>query len=506
MKVSAEVVAGFVGSILSKRFDESVASPEFHHELWDLACSNYQYVAVAAPRGHAKSTAGTISYGLAELLFREADFCLIVSDTEAQAAAFVGAMKDEITQNEDLIELFGIARDEKGLVKLLKDTETEMVVQFTDGRKFRVLAKGAEQKLRGSLWNGKRPNLVIVDDLENDELVMNKDRRTKLRRWFFGALIPLMSPKGKMRIWGTILHMDSLLESFMPKASDKMTVEEGLKVVSLRTKGMWKAVKYRAHNPELTTFLWPERFGKEYFVAKREEFAAQGILDVYSQEFLNEPIDDSVAYFKRRDLVERTKDDAKKRLRYYITGDLAISEKETADFSVFTVGGMDEDRLLHIVNVIRERLDGKEIVDLILALHRTYQPEAIGIEEMQISKAIGPFLREEMIAQNTFPNLVPMKHNNKDKIQRSRSFQARVRARGVRFDKEAEWYPLLEDELIKFPRARHDDQVDACAYLGLLVDKMIEAQTDEEVDEEEYADELRQSGANDAGRSRITSY
>jgi len=506
MKLTSDVVAGFVGSILSKRFDESVASPEFHHELWDLACSEYQYVAVAAPRGHAKSTAGTISYGLASLLFREADFCLIVSDTESQAAAFVGAMKDEVTQNEDLIELFDLAKDDKGNVVLLKDTETEMIVLFKDGHKFRVLAKGAEQKLRGSLWNGKRPNLVLVDDLENDELVMNKDRRTKLRRWFFGALVPLMSPRGRMRIWGTILHMDSLLESFMPRFADKMTREEGLKLFSLRTKGMWKAVKYRAHDQNMQVFLWPERFGKEYFTAKKEEYLAQGISDVYSQEYLNEPIDDSVAYFKLRDLVERTKDDSKKRLRYYITGDLAISEKETADWSVFVVGGMDEDRILHIVNVVRERIDGKEIVDLILALHRTYEPEAIGIEEMQISKAIGPFLREEMVVQNTFPNVIPMKHNNKDKIQRSRSIQARVRARGVRFAKEEEWYPHLEDELLKFPRARHDDQVDALAYLGLLVDKMIEAQTDEELAEEEYEIELRHSGAVFDGRSAITGY
>lgn len=506
MKLTGDVVAGFVGSILSKRFDESVASPDFHHELWDLACSDCQYVAVAAPRGHAKSTAGTISYGLAALLFREADFCLVVSDTEAQAAAFVGAMKDEVTQNEDLIELFGIARDEKGIVKLLKDTETEMIVSMTDGHKFRVLAKGAEQKLRGSLWNGKRPNLVIVDDLENDELVMNKERRSKLRRWFFGALIPLLSPKGKMRIWGTILHMDSLLESFMPRMSDKMTKEEDLRVYSLRSKGMWKSVKYRAHDHNMKLFLWPERFSKDYFVHKREEYAAQGILDVYSQEYLNEPIDDSVAYFKLRDLVERTKEDSKKRLRYYITGDLAISEEERADYTVFMVGGMDEDRVLHVVNVIRERLDGKEIVDLILALHRTYEPEAIGIEEMQISKAIGPFLKEEMIMRNIFPNIVPMKHRNKDKIQRSRSIQARVRARAVRFDKEADWYPTLEDELLKFPRSRHDDQVDTFAYLGLLVDKMIEADTDEELAEQEYELELRESGTSFTGRSAVTGY
>jgi predicted phage terminase large subunit-like protein len=505
MKVSADVVAGLVGSVLAKRFDESVASPDFHRELWDLACSPNQYVAVAAPRGHAKSTAGTISYGLAMVLFREAKHVLVVSDTEAQAAAFVGAMKAELQENKDLIDLFGIKKDDKGEARFIKDSETEVIVEMDDGHKFRIIAKGAEQKLRGLLWNGTRPDLVLIDDLENDELVMNKDRRTKLRRWFFSALIPAMSRSGRLRMWGTILHMDSLLESLMPPPNDKMTVREGLKTFSKRRK-MWLSVKYRAHDEKMNVFLWPQRFGKEFFVEKRDEAARQGLLDAYSQEYLNEPIDESISYFKLKDLVDETEQDKHKRLRYYITCDPAISEETTADFTVFIIAGVDEEKIIHICNVIRERLDGRDIVDLLLALHRTYEPEAIGIEEVHITKAIGPFLREEMINQNTFPNVIMMKHNGKDKIQRARSIQARIRARSVRFAKEEEWYGPLEDELIKFPRARHDDQVDALAYMGLLLDKMIEAPTDEEVEDEEYELELAESGNANAGRSRITGY
>jgi predicted phage terminase large subunit-like protein len=269
---------------------------------------------------------------------------------------------------------------------------------------------------------------------------------------------------------------------------------------------MWKSVKYRAHNDEMTQFLWPERFAGDFFIPKREDARKNGRLDSYSQEYLNEPIDDSIAYFKLRDLQDRTEKDKDKRLRYYITVDPAISELTTADYSVFVVAGVDEDKLIHVVNVIRERLDGRDIVDLILALHRTYDPAAIGIEEVHITKAIGPFLREEMIKQNTFPTIVPMKHGGKDKIQRARSIQARIRARGVRFAKEEDWYPTLEEELIKFPRARHDDQVDALAYMGLLLDRMIEAPTDKEVEDEEYELEYATSRATTDGRSAVTGY
>lgn len=503
--ITAQTVEGFVSSVLIKRFDDAAGIPEFHRELWELACSSEKYIAVAAPRGHAKSTAGTLAYTLCTVLFRESRFVVIVSDTESQAAMFLGNIKQELQENELIADLFDLKVDEKGVV-FEKDTEADVIVSFKDGTKFRIVAKGAEQKLRGLNWDGTRPDLVVGDDLENDELVMNKDRRTKLRRWFFGALLPVLSPKGKIRIWGTILHSDSLLESFMPAETDRTVITEELKQYSTRKKGMWKAVKYRAHNDDMSKLLWGDRFTKESFREKQLEYTNQGISDVYSQEYLNKPIDDSVAFFKKKDFLKISDEDRKRKLVYYIAGDLAISENQRADYTVFIVGGMDEDRNLHIVNVVRDRLDGKEIVDTILALQGLYEPEMFGIEEMQVSKAIGPFLREEMVRQNIFPNIVPMKHMSKDKISRARSIQARVRAKSVKMDIDADWWPTFEDELLRFPRSSKDDQVDAFAYLGLLINKMIEAPTNEEQEEEEYLDELRESKSYGIGRSRVTGY
>jgi predicted phage terminase large subunit-like protein len=201
-----------------------------------------------------------------------------------------------------------------------------------------------------------------------------------------------------------------------------------------------------------------------------------------------------------------SQEDKKNRMHIYITVDLAISEKETADYSVFMVCGIDENRMLHVLNVIRDRLDGRDIVDMLIALQKTYDPELVGIEEMQVSKAIGPFLREEMMRTGVYLNLIPLKHQGKDKIARARSIQARMRAGGVRFDKSGDWYNRLEEELCKFPRGTRDDQVDAFAYMGMLLDSLVEAPTNDEIEDEEYEFELRSSGYADSGRSRITGY
>jgi len=55
MQVTAETVAGFVGSILAPKFEDSCASPEFHTEMWELCCSKNKFVAIAAPRGQLAS-------------------------------------------------------------------------------------------------------------------------------------------------------------------------------------------------------------------------------------------------------------------------------------------------------------------------------------------------------------------------------------------------------------------------------------------------------------------
>ena len=506
VQLTSDIIKGFVGTCLINKFDSASQIPKFHEEMWDLCTSKNRFVAISAPRGHAKYTAISLSYVLANVLFRNRRFVLLVSDTESQAAMFLGQITQELQENQDIIELFNLKKNEKGEVAFEKDSATDIIVSFADGTKFRIVAKGSEQKLRGMLWNGSRPDLIVCDDLENDEVVMNKDRREKFKRWVYGALIPCRSQNGIIRIVGTVLHMDSFLENLMPRDTDKYTVHEELKTYSTRSASQWKTVKYKAHNQDFSQILWPERRTAQEFRLIRQDYIDRGLADVYSQEYLNIPIDEANTFFKKNDFAPRREEDKKKKLNYYISGDFAISEAERADYTVMIIGGMDEDGILHIVNVIRDRMDGLEIVDTLIMLQKLYDPIAFGIEDMQVSKAIGPFLSRTMIEQNVFLNIIPLKPHKADKKTRAKSIQARMRAGAVKFDKSAEWYQALEDELMRFPRDKHDDQVDSMAYLGLMLDKIIEAPTKEEMEDEEYEHELEESGLNEEGRSEICGY
>ncbi len=255
-----------------------------------MCCSKHPFVAIAAPRGHAKSTAITHTYTLACICMRERNFVLIVSDTEAQSKLFLNDIKKELIDNEDLVNVFQI----KGLVK---DSETDFIIEFHDGHQARVVAKGSEQKLRGLKWLGKRPDLIICDDLENDEIVMNDDRRKKFRSWFLSALVPCRSANGVIRYVGTILHMDSQLERLMPNPKRQRCTITDLSIKNTKQE-YWYSAKYKAHNADFSHILWPTRWPQEKLERERAMYVSQGEGEKYSQEYLNVPLDESNAHFR----------------------------------------------------------------------------------------------------------------------------------------------------------------------------------------------------------------
>lgn len=458
---------------------------------------------IFATQSHAKSTAITHAYILSSILFKDRKFVLLVSDTEGQAIMFLQDIKTELLENDLLIELFGVMTFEK-------ETESDMIVRMEDGSKFRIIAKGSEQKVRGLKWEGRRPDLIVGDDLENDEIVMNPERRAKFKQWFTGALLPARSQNGIVRIVGTVLHMDSLLENFMPKRSDrKFTKETGIKMWSENTRKSWLAIKYRAHDKDFSNILWPELWTKQRLLAERQNYVDLGVPEKYSQEYLNEPIDETNAFFRRGDLLAMNEEERDEfelgRMVTYMACDFAVSQAERADYTAIVIGAVDQYNQLHIVDVIKGRMDSKEIIDNMIALNERYSPEIVTVEKGQIEKAIGPFLKSQMFEQDSFLNL-NMVTPTKDKESRARSIQGRMRAGGVKFDKEAEWYPDLEQELLGFPRAVHDDQVDALAWLGLTIHKMQQAPTEEEMEDEEYDLMLSNSGHYEEGRNMTTGY
>lgn len=462
------VIEGFVLTYLHARFDNPAPIPQLHRELWADYCLPDPWVADAAPRGHAKSTSITHAALLADLLFRNTDYACIVSGTWSQATEFLGDLKMELEENEALRAHFGVK-------KFLKDSEDNLIVLMKDGHRFRVIARGSEQKLRGMKWRGKRPSRFVLDDIEDDEQVENKERREKLAKWVLKALTPAGSDLCRVRMVGTIMHFDSFLENALKSPS-------------------WRGRRFRAHKDydDFSEILWPAKYPEARLRALRQLYIDANDPDGYSQEYLNVPISEHDAYFKRSDLLPLTEEikalmvAGRLRMVKYAGWDFAVSKEDRRDFTRCSVLGVNSDGYKFGIDFRGGKLDTKEIIDLIFDVELAHHPEFHAVEEGVINKAIGPFFYEECRRRQVYPKLYPIV-SSKDKRIRARSIQGAIQAHHVFFNKEhAEWLSV-ENELVKFPKGEKDDWVDSLSILGLLLESVYEAKTDEEefLDEEE---------------------
>lgn len=507
--ITGPLIEAFAGTFLSGRYDNPVSTPPFHRECWALYASDVPSCGIAAPRDHAKSTAFTFDYVLAMVCFRAADYAIIIGSTEDKAAEQLSNISDELHDNKDLREEFMIAGFEA-------DQKTEIIVTCTDGHRFRILARGAEQKIRGAMWKGKRPNLIVCDDMEDDEQVESKERRRKFRKWFFRAAKQSLSKSGKIRVHGTILHEDSLLSRL---AKNKM----------------WQFKVYRAHRAydDFSDILWPARWSEQQLRDKRLEFEEDGDSTGYAQEFLNDPHDRSDSYLKEHQFRPLSDEERGVDKLYYAGADFAISKADNANRTSFTVGGRLIGGITAVVDQCVDRWDTLEWIKEMFYIQLRWNIQVWYVENGSIWQSVAPLIYQEMLADTRSPpmrkefgnrdiylNLEPITPI-KDKGVRGRSFQKRMKAGTMRFDTEAEWFPGYKEELLRFTgvaQARLDDQFDSSATLciGLdklpmmteddLVDSQVQEDEPDEVEEEERTYYAQYSGIGIDGRSGVTGY
>lgn len=488
-KLDVALIEGFQKHYLWERFDDSVGTADFHRVMWAEACDPAKKrCAWAAPRNHAKSTAITFTFAMAAICFRFRDHIMVVSDSEGQAVAQLKEIKNEFYENEELCRDFGF----RGF---LKDTDTEIILEFSDGYQVRLLARGSEQRLRGLKWRGKRPNLLLGDDLEFDEIVENPERLKKFKNWFFKQLLPGGAKDCLIRIVGTILAFNCLL-------------------ADLQTDSAWTHHTWAAHESfdDFSDILWPERWPEADLRDERQIYINQGKSDAYSQEYLNMPIAEGNQLFEKEDMLDIPAanyrdwetDPGKRPVVFYASVDFATSEAQTADNTVISIASVDADRNLDVVDVRKGRWNSRKVVDEMFEAAAEYEIEKWFVEKGAIQKAIGPFLNEEMAKKNVFLELHLMSPSA-SKVTRSKSIQARHKAHRVRYDKSADWYEYAEQEMTKFPRAKHDDFVDTMSQFGLAMDEVITPPTEDELEEEEYYADVA-AGGDQQGRSRVTGY
>ena len=439
----------------------SKTTPVFHLHLMDALLEN-RHVVIAAPRGFAKSTIVNFDYVFHSVIFKKKRFIVIISNPYKKGASFLDAIKKELGENDDL-------KNSYPGIRITRDAEGDSIFTHPDGFETRILCKGVDQigSIRGLKFKFSRPDLIICDDIEDDELVKNPERRTELQKNYDEAVVPA-GEYGKTQyvFIGTVMHDDSQLAKML--ASDKYTE--------------YKKLIFRALN-EKNESIWAENMSAEDLIALSKEKPT-----VFAKEFQNDPASGSNVRFDKKDFRYWRREDHRYLLfddnnsiistgkftdcRAAIACDLAWKEKRSSDSTVIMPGILTPDNYILLENYVEKK--GMRPDEFIEQVHvmvdrlqtLTGSTVPVGFEKAMLEQVTQWFFRRDMKVRNKYI-LTKELLWDADKETRIEIRLAPRYAQHVIFHKQG--MGDLEHQLLRFPSATHDDLVDSLQGLVQLL-------------------------------------
>lgn len=254
------------------------ATPDFHKQIITDFWSASEYVGEMAFRGAAKSTLSEEALCLMAL-FGDYRYALIAGNSHPRACERLAAIKHEIATNDVILDIFG---------NQIGDTWNEDEIILKNGVKIQAL--GARQSFRGAKHWDTRPDMLFIDDLEDEENVDTEAQRDKLARWVSRSLIPACEPGARKRIAGTPLHPKAWLERMRREAGWVFRVHP-IVIPAVTDPSQWE------HSQ------WPERFPLERIKQIRDEAERIGELQGFVQEYLCQSEEPALKPFQQRHII-----------------------------------------------------------------------------------------------------------------------------------------------------------------------------------------------------------
>ncbi len=443
-------------NFLERSYCESPArfAHEISYEFWQpakhlLLLENYllemlngenKRLIVSMPPRHGKSEFIS-KYFPAWYLGNNPDHRIILTSYESQFATQWGRQVQALMKEEFYKKIFPIELSKK------RAASGDFIIENHKGGMYCCGTGGAV--------TGRGANLLIIDDpVKNDEEAHSTTYRDKVYDWFRSTAFTRLEPNGGVILLMTRWHHDDLAGRLIRDEPGKWT---HLKLPAIAEENDPLGRNYGQA-------LWEERFGLDALKEIRETAGEYWFSALYQQR----PSISSGGIFKRQNFLffdeepqfYRTGEKLlpKTMLKKFATIDLATTTNESSDYTVCIIFGISPENDILILDVIREKIEGANHLSWIKQIFSQYQPLQIGIEAVQYQISL------VQMAQNEGLPVKQLKAD-KDKLSRALPIAAKVEAGKVFFRRNAHWLGDFIAELIQFPNAKHDDQVDAFAYI-----------------------------------------
>jgi len=307
----------------------------------------------------------------------------------------------------------------------------------------------------GGALTGKGADLLIIDDpIKNAEEAHSPTIRQNIWDWFVSTAYSRLEPNGSCIIIMTRWHKQDLVGRLLEDFSSDWQL---LKIPAIAT----------SDDPlgrKPGEALWQERFPIDTLQQIQKQLGSYWFNALYQQE----PSDTANSLFKRENfkyfkqigdhvLLDGRSVDLTDCINF-ATADLAISTNHNADWSVFLVFSVTCEKSVLIRDIVRTRCQPTKHIEILRSLSVKYNVRLWGIEAVQYQSAL--VLQASSLG-------IPVKEIKpySDKFTRAIPIAAMLEAGKIYFPDYSEWLSEFEQELSQFPDGKHDDQVDAFAYI-----------------------------------------
>lgn len=430
---------------------------------------------VAAPRGHAKSTLISFAFVIWCTCYRYKKFIAIISATNSVAKQFIVDIRNELEYNDNITNDFGVMK---------RDQLWNTAELFTRSEVF-ITSRGAGTQMRGMKFNGTRPDLVILDDLETPEQVASPSQNAALQTWFNSDVMPMGSPTCSYFYIGTVLSYDSLLYHMLNDAEYSSWVRKTFRaVIEFSTSPLWvdwekiitdlergehaytDSVEFYQKNKKAmlkgTKVLWEEQRPDMYRYLMERRLASE---EGFASEFQNDPQTENTRVFKTEWLEENMYIDHPEIREVVIAIDPAISTKRRSDYSPIIVLARCADNYFYVIEADIEKRKPEKIIEdakFIIGQFYKYNPKIV-VETNCMQQFFATTLQRDLINANIYLEWIEVKHNSTDKKSaRIESLVPHIKQGHIKFKQSQR---VLLSQLRNFPKG-HDDAPD-CLEMAL---------------------------------------
>lgn len=449
---------------------EENKTPVVHYKLLDNVFSRKRRLAILCHRGFAKSTI------LAEYLplycavyghlpgFGEVHYMLFIGDSMENGCRNMRRNMENRYNHSEFLQKY-----------LPKFRFTDSIIEFTniEGHQFAIRLAGAQQSIRGTRFNNKRPELCIMDDILTDEDARSKTCIEKVKDTVGKGIDKALHPTKKKIIYvGTVFNANDPLYTAIESGRWSPSVYpvcEKFPVSREEFSGSWE--------DRFTYDSVKEMYDDAMALGRPSDFFGEMMNQVTSTEdrLIAEP---DIKWFSRQALLQN-----RASYNFYITTDFATSEKNTADYSVISVWAYNNQGMWFLVDGVCKRQPMSQNVDDLFRLSQMYSPQQVGIEVSGQQGGFVSWIQREMLNRNQWFPLASENNSNQpgirpvtDKLRRFYTVEPWFKMGLMHFPTELRGNSELVDEIYTELtmatrdgfKSKHDDAIDTISMLSVI--------------------------------------